>query len=172
MDFKYTTISLNKAYDMSFRHAIQVIEKNGGSVDGDEITIKLQDPKPVRLEVSFKDHHPIERRPLMGAKGGLILSDETSLEFEGVGFAITGGVQKTGEEDYTFNVEMYIDDELVETSKMPSDYKSRKPTPFWRYQLKKGKHTIKLKVLNPSDKAKISLNNLIVYDDKPTTPKY
>jgi len=176
MDFKYTTISLNKAYDMSFRHALEVIKQNGGSIDGDEITIKLQDPKPVRLEVAFEGHYPVERKTLSGdgssRKGGMVIKEEGTFEFEGIGFAVTGGVQNKAEEDYTLNVEMYIDDELVETSKMPSNYTTRKPTPFWRYQLKKGKHTVKIKVLNPSEKVSITLNNLIVYDDKPPKPKY
>lgn len=172
MDFKYTTISLNKAYEMSFHHALEEIKQNGGSVDGEEITIKLQDPKPVRLEVGFEGHHPIERRPLKPGKGGMVIDKEGSFEFEGIGFAVTGGVKNENEEDYTLEVEMYIDDELVETSKLPSNYKTRKPTPFWRYQLKKGKHTVKLKVLNPKEKVAISLNSLIIYDDKPIQPKY
>lgn len=176
IDFKYTTISLNKAYDLSFRHALEVIKRNGGTVNGDEITIKLQEPKPVRLEVAFEGHYPVERRPLFSDAedrwDGLVIKDEGTLEFEGIGFAVTGRVNKSGEEDYTLNVEMYIDDELVETSKMPSNYISRKPTPFWRYQLAKGKHVVRIKILNPSDKATIVLNNLIVYDDKPLTPLY
>jgi hypothetical protein len=173
MDFKYTTISLNDVYDMSFRHALDVIKRNGGSVDSDEITIKLQEPKPVRLEVGFEGHYPIERRPLFGDnEDGLQIKEEESLKFEGIGFAVTGEVEKSGEEDYTLHVEMYIDDQLVETSKLPSDFKSRKPTPFWRYQLKKGKHKVKFKVLNPSDKITLVLNDLIIYDDKPIKPKY
>jgi hypothetical protein len=174
MDFKYTTISLNDVYDMSYRHALDLIKRNGGEVTDTDVIIKLQDPKPVELEVGFKGHYPVERRPL-GTEGrgeGMEIGEEGTLEFEGIGFAVNGSVRKSGEEDYTFNVEMYIDGELVETSKLPSDYKSRKPTPFWRYQLKKGKHTVKFKVLNPSDKAKILLNSLIVYDDKPAAPKY
>jgi len=142
-------------------------------VDGDEITIKLQEPKPVSLEVGFEGHYPIERRPFFSEKGmGLRIKEEGSLEFEGIGFAVTGSVKKSGEEDFTLIVEMYIDDKLVETSKLPSDYKSRKPTPFWRYQLKKGNHKVKFIVLNPSDKATIVLNDLIIYNDKPIKSEY
>ncbi len=176
MDFKYTTISLNDVYEMSFKHALKVIKRNGGKVKGDNVTIKLQKPEPVRLEIGFEGHYPVERRLLFGdgglKRGGMVIKDEGMLEFEGVGFAVTGGVQKLGKEDYTFEVEMYIDDKLVETSKLPSNYKLRKPTPFWRYQLEKGHHKIRLKILNPSDKAKLSLSNLIVYDNKPGKPKY
>ena len=54
IDFKYTTISLNRAYDMSYRQALEVIKKNGGMVDGEKVAIKVQKPKPVRLEVGFE----------------------------------------------------------------------------------------------------------------------
>lgn len=173
IDFKYMTISLEDVYDMSFRHALEVIKRNGGKVKGDEVIIKLQKPESVRLEVGFEGHYPIERRQLYGyKKGGMQIEEEASLEFEGVGFAVTGWVQKSGEEDYTFNVEMYIDDKLVETSALPSNNKIRKPTPFWRYQLEKGNHKVRFKILNPSDKATLSLGNLIVYDNKPIKPKY
>ena len=40
MDFAYTTISLNKAYKMSFDQALQVIERNGGKVEAESVTIK------------------------------------------------------------------------------------------------------------------------------------
>ena len=53
MDFAYTTISLNKTYQMGFDQALQVIERNGGSVSGDEVTIKCQQPVAVRYEKAF-----------------------------------------------------------------------------------------------------------------------
>ena len=40
--FTYTDISLNKTYDMSYRQALQVIDLNGGSTEGDDVTIKTQ----------------------------------------------------------------------------------------------------------------------------------
>jgi hypothetical protein len=158
---------------MSLRHALEIIKRNGGEVNEEEIIIKLQEPKPVGLEVGFEGHFPVERRPLIGKDGRRMqIKENGEIEFEGIGFAVVGEVQKSGEEDYTFKVEMYIDDELVETSKLPSSFKTRKPTPFWRYQLEKGKHKVRLKILNPSDKATLVLNNLIIYDDKAVKPKY
>ena len=61
IDFKYTTMSLNDVYDIGFKHALQVIEKNGGKIDANAVTIKLQQPKPVRFEQSFEGHYPIEK---------------------------------------------------------------------------------------------------------------
>ena len=100
------------------------------------------------------------------------ISSEASFEFEGIGFSVTGGTRKTDEEDYTFKVEMYIDDKLVETSNLPTNYRKRKPTPFWKYQLPRGKHKVLLKILNPSDQAELFLGDLIIYDNKPRVPKY
>lgn len=167
MDFAYTTMSLNDTYDMSFNQALKVIKMNGGTVDENSVTIDVQQPKPVALEVGFKDHYPIERRRLQTK-----LNNETTFEFEGVGFSVTGRTQKTGDDDHVFNVEMYINGELVETSELPTKYIIRKPTPFWRFQLPRGKHTVKLVILNPSESAEINLEDLIVYDNKPIKPKH
>ena len=38
--FVYTDISINKATEYSLSQALQVIERNGGSIDGDNVTIK------------------------------------------------------------------------------------------------------------------------------------
>lgn len=46
----------------------------------------------------------------------------------------------------------------------------RKDTPFWKYQLPKGKHKVYLKILNPNDKAEIELADLIIYSDEPSRP--
>lgn len=177
IDFKYTTISLNDVYAMSFRHALEVIKRNGGQVNGDEITIKLQKPKPVKLEVGFKGHYPVERRILRSGNGGekewgVDIMDDNEFEFEGVGFVFTGKTVAKGEQDYTFNVEMYIDDKLVETTSLPTNYHDRKPAPFWRYQLSRKKHRVRFKVLNPTDKASSRLHEMIIYDSKPLDIKY
>jgi hypothetical protein len=166
IDFKYTTISLNDTYDMSYRHALDVIKKNGGVVDGKKAAIKVQKPVPVRLEVGFEEHYPIERKEL-----NIELKDETSFEFEGVGFAVSGeatGIDRgSNRADYTFEVEMYIDGDLAVTTKLPTNYTTRKFIPFWKYQLPRGKHTVRLKVLNPTGKAHIRLPYAIIYSDKP-----
>jgi hypothetical protein len=44
IDFKYTTMSLNDVYDIGLKHALQNIERNGGKVSGDNVTIAVQRP--------------------------------------------------------------------------------------------------------------------------------
>ena len=98
------------------------------------------------------------------------MTDEASFEFEGIGFATSGGVRpatKGAAVDHTFNVEMYIDGALVGTTKLPADYRKRKFIPFWKYQLPMGKHTVRLKVLNPTDEAGIQIPDAVIYTDKP-----
>jgi len=168
IDFKYTTISLNDTYDMSFRHALKVIEGNGGRVDGDSVEIEVQKPKAVPLEVGFKGHYPAQRKRL-----GKRLTDEASFEFEGVGFSLTGGARKGDAADgFEFEVEMYIDRKLVETTKLPTRSVTRKTPVFWQYQLPQGKHVVRLKVLNPAAGATIELSDLIVYTDRPVKPTH
>ena len=168
IDFKYTTISLNDAYELSLKHALEMVKRNAGQVSDTEVTIKLQEPKTVPLEIAFEGHYP--RKKISLAK---VLKNEVSFEFEGIGFAVTSNtLDETGQADYTFEVEMYIDGELIETAKLPTSFTLRRFTPFWRYQLGMGEHKVRLKLLNPTDKAELQLNDVIVYSNKPFKAKY
>jgi hypothetical protein len=167
IDFKYTTISLSDAYELSYKHALEVIKRNGGTVTDNEVTINVQKPKTVPLEIAFKGHWPKEKISL-----GKELTDEIEFEFEGIGFAVMGSAEKAGEEDYVFEVEMYIDGKFIETAKLPTNFVLRRFTPFWRYQLAMTKHEVRLKMLNPTDKAKLNLSDVVVYGNRPFRAKY
>jgi hypothetical protein len=166
-DFRYTTISLNDAYQLSYKHALLQIKRNGGRVDDKSITIEVQTPEPVRFEQSFEGHYPVLRQNINQR-----FSDGLKFDFEGIGFTSTGGASKTGSSEHVFNVEMYIDGELVETSVLPTRHTTRKFIPFWRYNLQNGRHQIELKILNPVESAYIELNDLVVYSDKPKIPEF
>jgi len=164
--FKYTTISLNRVYEMSYQQALDVIKKNGGVSTKDTVTINVQTPRSVRLEVGFEGHHPIERRML-----NLELTDEASFTFDGIGFAVSGAAEAAdrgnGTIEHRFEVEMTIDDEIVQTTILPTNNITRKYIPFWKYQLPRGPHIVQLKVLNPTKHACIRLSHAIIYDDQP-----
>jgi hypothetical protein len=162
IDFKYTTISLNDAYELSFKHALEVIKRNGGEVSDEEVTIRVQRPKTVPLEVAFEGHWPRQQIPL-----DTQLTSDFEFEFDGTGFAVEGNAEKVGEEDYVFEAEMFIDDKFIERVKLPTKFIHRRFTPFWRYQLAAGKHKVGLKVLNPTDEAKLNLEYVVVYGDEP-----
>src|SRR5690606_3462434 len=59
LDFKYTTMSLNKVYETSYRHALEMIKRNGGKVTDKEVTIPVQQPETVRFEQSFENLYPV-----------------------------------------------------------------------------------------------------------------
>ena len=167
IDFKYTTISLNEVYDLSYKHALELIKKNGGEITEDKVKIKVQKVETVPLEIAFEGHHPKEKISLNEN-----VDKELSFEFEGIGFALTGGASKLGKDDYVFEVEMYVDNELIETAKLPTDFTTRRFYPFYRYQLPNTNHKVLLKILNPTDEAVINIGDVLVYDDKPFKVKY
>jgi hypothetical protein len=166
-NFKYTTMSLKDAYTLSMKHSLQTIRRNGGTVTENDVTIKVQTPIAVKLEVGFKDHFPAKRQRL-----GKKLHNEFLFEFDGVGFAITGETIKTNFKDFTFEVEMSIDKKMIEKTVLPTNNVQRKNPLFWKYQLSDGKHVVHLKVLNPTKIANIKMNDLIIYKYKATQKKH
>lgn len=170
IDFKYTTMSLNDVYQMGFQHALQVIERNGGAISEDSVTIEVQQPKAVRLEQAFTGHFPVERRGVNEQ-----LKDEYSFEFDGVGFVILGASEPVEgsswdyKGDYAATAELYIDGEKVETASLPASYIKRRHELFWKYQLDKGKHTVTVKLIDPDPAYTVRVGSLIIYDNKPVT---
>jgi len=166
IDFKYTTMSLNDAYETSFKHALQVVERNGGQVEGNKVTILKQAPKSVRFEQSFAGHYPVSRMSINKP-----LKDEYTFDFEGNGFVVTGETAKwEANTAYVFKAELYLDGKLLETVGQPVNFRTRRYELFWKYQLPKGKHTVKLKLLNPSSEYTCQLGEVLVYSDKPSLP--
>ena len=162
LDFKYTTMSLNDVYEIGYKHALQNIQRNGGKVEGDNVIIKVQQPLPVKLEQSFEGHFPIDKIHV-----GKNLTDEYTFEFDGIGFAIKGeSAAWDSSSDEITKAELYIDGKLVETSELPASYTTRKYDLFWKYKLPKQKHSVRIKLLNPSDKQTIRLDDVIIYSDK------
>lgn len=161
MDFAYTTISLNKTYRMSFDQALQVIERNGGKVDGDNVVIKTQKPEPVRLEQSFPGIYPVKRDGIRKD-----IEEIGTISFEGTGIAVNGAV-KTSDEKYVAEIEAFIDGKPVDKFNMPASFHSRRHEIFWAYDLPKGHHELELKWLNPKPGVKIECGSVIWFSDTP-----
>ncbi|MCC8133667.1 MAG: ADP-ribosylglycohydrolase family protein [Tannerellaceae bacterium] len=159
LPFDYTDISLNRAYEMSFSQALQVIERNGGQIEGDQITIRCQEPVSVRYEKSFEGLYPTGKMTLL--KG---IEEIGEVGFEGTGIVFKGYVRAT-DETYVARVAMYIDGELKETANLPASYTTRRPDLFWNYQLPKGKHTATFHWLNPVPGASVNFSEAVIYSD-------
>jgi len=166
MDFAYTTISLNKTYQMGFKQALGMIERGGGKVEGDKVTIVCQQPKPVRFEKAFEGHFPTKK---IGIHKNLYQSPE--FEFEGIGFVVGGRVQ-CNDLSYVAEVEVYVDGQLMETAKLPADFRTRRHELTWKYQLPKGKHKVSLKWLNPRSDASVNATEALIYSDAPAIHKH
>lgn len=164
IDFKYTTMSLNDVYEIGYKHALQNIERNGGKINVNDVIIKLEKPVTVRFEKSFEGQYPVTRIPVKWNDN----KDEISFDFEGVGFVLKGDASEwQSKSTFVFDTELWIDSKLIETPKLPVSFTTRRHELAWKYQLPKGKHTVKMKILNPSKGHKISVSEAIVYLDKP-----
>jgi hypothetical protein len=164
--FIYTNISLNDVYATSYKHAVQMIERNGGSVKDGVATITYQKPVPVRFEQSFGGLIPVERKWL--GWSGFTLKDTYTSDFEGNGIVVVASISNewSANSGYVFKVEADIDGkkEIVE---MPYNFTTRRTDLLWKYDLPMGKHTLKLHLLNPDKIGNIVLKDVIIYADKP-----
>jgi hypothetical protein len=176
MDFQFTTTSLNDVYDISYRHALEMITKNGGEVGDKEVRIKKQDISVAPLEQNFEGY--VLKDPVAINKK-ITKSDpqEFEIEFEGIGVALKGKVGHLDFEDkyallsdeetlnnYKLVVEFYIDGQLSKTMDLPLYFIERAHELFYQYEIPDGKHKLKLKITNPHEKVVLDIWNLIVYE--------
>lgn len=163
IDFKYTTMSLNDVYKIGFKHALENIKRNGGSVDGDEVTIKTQTPTTVKFEKSFDGLYPVAEIPVDWNDK----KDVISFNYEGTGFVLRGETADGDNTDFVFHTELYVDGKLIEKPELPASFTTRRYELCWNYDLPKGKHEVQLKILNPSSEHNIDNVSAIYYTDKP-----
>jgi hypothetical protein len=170
IDFKYTTMSLNDVYSIGMKHALETIKRNGGTVTDANITLAVQKPKAVRLEQSFPGHFPVEKRTIQKE-----LDKEYSFEFDGIGFVLRGEVKpRSGNSwgntnPFAFEAEVYIDDVKTESISLPASFILRRHELAWKYALKSGKHSVKVKLLNEDKDHFVSIWDVLVYKDKPNS---
>ncbi len=180
MDFKYTTMSLNDVYVTGTKHAVENLASNGAKINGEIITIPFEKIEPVKLEVGFEGHYPVDK-VFIRFRNAVLIPDlaqldedhgEINLEFEGIGFALNGAAIKLDPEssgEHTFKLEMYIDGELTESFEMPTHYRNRKFEVAWKYQLPDEMHKVQIKVLNPKEGFQVRVDDMIVYGPREIT---
>ena len=71
------------------------------------------------------------------------------------------------DDPYVAMMEVYVDGSLTETVKLPMKNTSRRLEPSWKYQMAEGKHTLRLKWINPEPSYEYRINDLIVYSQNP-----
>jgi hypothetical protein len=166
--FPYTTMSLNEVYATSLAQALETVRANGGAVDGGTVRLPAETIIPVRLETSFPNCHPLERRRL-----GLRLESTAEIGFEGTGYVLTGGPSElVGDrsDPYVYDVELRLDDGEPVMIALPVDELVRRLEVGWQYGLAPGRHTLRLMLRNPRPGEWIRLDSLITYGDRPAAP--
>jgi hypothetical protein len=172
IDFQYTTISLNDVYEMGFDQALQVIEKYGGKVEEDMVTIKYESPVAVPLEVAFPDVYPYRVTRAAPPEGNrrrsnmlTAITDGEPLEipFTGIGLVIKGGIGRGPENDYVGELEVSIDGVVDRVVKLPVDYRTRTAELYWNVQIPAGDHVASVKWLNPAEGSRIGITGYIEF---------
>jgi hypothetical protein len=186
LNFEGTPMSLARAYDLSYKHALEMIHIEGGSVEGDKIVIPFTAPVAVAFEQNFEKTYPVFRDRFDRS-----FTDSLIYDFTGNGYIFYGNLVKNSKIDknyidrvskrvgsevfglaepddpYVAELEIYIDGILDETVKMPMKNTARRLEPAWKYQLSEGKHTVRLKWINPNPEYEIRINDIMIYSENP-----
>jgi len=159
INFKYTTISLNKVYELSYKHALQMIKQNGGNEEGSNAIIKTQTPATVRFEKCFEGLKPLHKIPLWKEN-----ATSFDFDFSGRGIVLKGeAVAKENKDNAVLKMDVTIDGQS-KTILMPADYRIRSNDIFWKYDLPQGKHAVNVQLLNPSQDYQLNISEYIVYE--------
>ena len=177
INFQFTEISLNKVYEISYRHAKETILKNGGSLEGGIFKINKQVPITAPFEESFTDYDLNQKIPI----NKKITSNDKQvfkIDFKGVGVVLKGVSRNIDKEidnkyaltskletldNFKYNVEFKIDGVLVKTMNLPIYFVERAHELFFKYELDEGHHTLEMKILNPNPNAYLRLDDIITY---------
>jgi len=162
-NFSYTNMSLNDVYRQGFDLALKNIERNGGKVFDDKVSIKTQKPKAVRLEQGFVGMVP---KPL--AEGiehlGMPGSGQNVFEFDGTGITLYGNIS-CNDRTYEAQLEVTVDGKKDRVMRLCSDFNKRTADClYWNYDLKDGPHRIEFRLLNPRGDANIKAHRIIRYE--------
>jgi hypothetical protein len=164
INFAYTEMSLNRVYEVGTKHAIEMIKRNGGSGEGDMLAIKYQKPVAVPLEISFEGLFPTEKKRL----NARLSKSNTSLSFEmtGCGFVVTGNAFKEGlRSDFVLEVDLFINNQFIETIKMPTKSLIRRLDIAWNYDLPEGNHLVRLEARNIPEGYHVQVSEALLYSN-------
>jgi hypothetical protein len=184
--FNFTGYTFKTIVDSTEKRALALIEKNGGRVNGDKITVKMQKPTAAKLELWDDYGSPVERvpssdarwtwkgewaKPTAGGRGAArdarlssTKGAEAEITFKGTGAIVTGPYSPNGGA-----AQVYLDGKLDRTVDVYPDEDSTKGgEAVWHaFGLKNGPHTIRLVVLgepaNGSKGANIEIEDLVYF---------
>ena len=170
-NFAYSKMSLNDTYQKVFDLALQVVERHGGHVDEDEVTIKVQAPESVRLEQGFTGMFP--KLLTSGIQYlGTDKAGQNSFRFTGCGIVVYGNISYSNT-NYEAQLEVSVDGKVDRVMLLCSDFLKRTADAiYWNYDLPAGSHEVSFRLLNPREGVNIKAERVIYYveDDTPVVP--
>ena len=164
MNFKYTDISFNRACEMSFRQALKVIERDGGSVGDNEVTIKVQQPQAVRLEQNFEGHYPVARKDIKKS-----YSQVGDYAFEGKGAVLTYHFDLPTPYDskgYEAVVDVIVDGQVNKTVSLPTAGRGQTRELCCVWDLTPGEHKISFDWKNKPANLDLIINCVIPFAER------
>ncbi len=169
LKFPYTNMTLKEVYDLSYKHATELITKNGGEVGESNIKIKIQNPEVLPYEESFQGLYPTKE--LLVRED--ILNEDINIDFTGNGIVVLGNVKSQcgiPTSNYVALLNVYIDGNKVEQVKMPYDFTIRKYDIFYKYLIPQGNHKLIIQWVNQNPDYRIYFKSYVVYSDSPNKP--
>lgn len=166
INFPYLQLSLNQVYELSYKHALQMVEQQGGVVTNDAVTITVQKPQTLPLEQSYEGLYPASE--LLVRKDHL--EEPIVIDFTGNGVVVLGNVKSVcgvSQSNYVALLDIYIDGTKTEQIKMPFDYILRKYDIYHKYLLPQGNHKLEIIWVNPDPDFRIYHKSYITYADVP-----
>lgn len=175
MDFQHTQTSLNDVYDMSYRHALEVLRQKGVDVKGENISLPVEMPFPVPYEQNFPNYKVHELRKIQIEVPVDTVTVQT-WEFEGIGVVLRGRAGALPHKNtyalmfpsetldgFTVIADIKVDNRPLKTVKLPLHFIQRAHEIFYQFDLAPGKHTLTLKIKNYHPQAYLELHSLLIY---------
>jgi len=193
--FVHTNYSFNSAVNSTYKYALELIQKEGGKVTGNEISIRTQLPQPILFEVSYPNSafkctvsfdssawnfsgdwkmHEITnwqkkmiKQSVVSEKAG----DAAELKFNGTGISIEGNWYKDGGK-----AEVFVDGKLHRTIDTYYFFANQQhTTSIWHIMnLKPGNHVVRLVVKGEkrpeSEGTKVYLTKAFIFSTVSTMP--
>jgi hypothetical protein len=166
LKFPYSDLTLNQIYDLSYKHASELIAENGGEVKDGSVTISVQEPETLMFEQSFEGMYPVKE--LLLRKD--YLEESIKISFTGNGIVVLGNVKSqcgVATSDFVALLDVYIDGLKIDQVHMPYDYIVRKYDIYHKYMLNNGDHQIEIKWVNIDPGFRIYLKSYVVYSEFP-----
>lgn len=176
--FRYTDFTFREIVESTQQRAIALVKKHGGRVEGESLTVRMQQPKPARLQLWDDYGSPVERvaatDPRWQWKGewrtdkqsrfSSTKGAEAGITFEGTGAIVVGPYLPNGGQ-----ADVYLDGKLHRTVDVFPDEKSRKggESVWHAFGLQRGAHNLRIVVrgepYSESAGSEIGVDDLVIF---------